>query len=282
MLAGELSAAGDDAAVVGEQVLTTDMLHETTDFPTGVTRRTAGWRAVGASLSDLAAMGAEAVAAVAVYGAPTFDQTELREFLGGARGVCEAVDAEYVGGDLDETREFTVAATALGRTTEPLRRTGLAVGDAVCVTGALGRTAAALKLFAAGETSRGNELFRFPPRVAAGRALRPHATAGMDVSDGLARSLHQLAATNSCGFEIDGDRVPIHPAVAETTAADERLAAATTVGEDFELLVTIPPERLAEARADSPVELTSVGTVTETGVRMDGEPLADEGWRHGE
>jgi len=281
VLAAQLPAAGDDAAVVGEQVVTTDMLHETTDFPTGVTRRTAGWRAVGASLSDLAAMGAEAVAAVAVYGAPAFDEAELRGFLGGARAVCGTVDAEYVGGDLDETGEFTLATTALGRTAEPLRRTGVAVGDAVCVTGALGRTAAALELFAAGETDRGNELFRFPPRVAAGRALAPHATAGMDVSDGLARSLHQLAADNDCGFAIDGDRVPVHPAVEETTPPDDRLAAATTVGEDFELLVTIPPERLADARAESPVEVTRVGTVTETGVRMDDEPLADKGWRHG-
>ncbi len=282
MVAADLPAAGDDAAVVGEQVLTTDMLHETTDFPAGVTRRTAGWRAVGASLSDLAAMGAEAVAAVAVYGAPAFDETELDGFLRGARGVCDSVGAEYVGGDLDETGEFTVATTALGRTDDPLRRTGLGVGDAVCVTGALGRTAAALKLFAAGETDRGNELFRFPPRVAAGGVLAPYATSGMDVSDGLARSLHQLAADNDCGFEIDSDSVPIHPAVEQTTPAGDRLAAATTVGEDFELLVAIPPERVADARADSPVELTRIGTVTETGVRMDSEPLADDGWRHGE
>jgi thiamine-phosphate kinase len=263
-------------------VLTTDMLHETTDFPVGVTRRTAGWRAVGASLSDLAAMGAEAVAAVAVYGAPGFDETDLDGFLRGARAVCESVEAEYVGGDLDETGEFTVATTALGHTTTPVRRTGAGVGDAVCVTGALGRTAAALELFAAGETDRGNGLFRFPPRVAAGRVLAPYTTSGMDVSDGLARSLHQLAEINDCGFEVDSERVPIHPAVAETTPADERLAAATTVGEDFELLVTLPPERVADAQTESSVAVTEIGTVTQTGVRMDGEPLADEGWRHGE
>ncbi|MFC6730730.1 thiamine-phosphate kinase, partial [Natronoarchaeum mannanilyticum] len=47
MLASELPGAGDDAAVIGDQVVTTDMLHETTDFPAGTTRYTAGWRAVG-------------------------------------------------------------------------------------------------------------------------------------------------------------------------------------------------------------------------------------------
>ncbi|MEZ3144623.1 thiamine-phosphate kinase [Halobaculum sp. MBLA0143] len=281
LLAAELPTAGDDAAVVDGSVLTTDMLHETTDFPDGVTRATAGWRAVGASLSDLAATGAEAVAAVAVYGAPGFEADELREFLRGAREVCESVDAEYVGGDLDETAEFTLATTALGRTTDagPLGRSGATVGDAVCVTGRLGRTAAALSCFADGETERGNELFRFPPRVAAGVALAPHATAGMDVSDGLARSLHQMAAAGDCGFAVDGDNVPIHPAV--TGEPSERLRAATTVGEDFELLVTVPAEGVADARAASPVNLTVVGEVTESGVTLDGEPMADEGWSHG-
>src|SRR6056297_3391413 len=96
MLEAELPGAGDDAAVVGEQVLTTDMLHERTDFPEGTTRYTAGWRAVGASLSDVAAMGAEATAAVAVYAAPTFEEGELSAFLDGATAVCDAVGAEYV------------------------------------------------------------------------------------------------------------------------------------------------------------------------------------------
>ena len=54
-LVGEhVDAAGDDCAVVDGLVVTTDMLHESTDFPAGTTRYTAGWRAVGASLSDVA------------------------------------------------------------------------------------------------------------------------------------------------------------------------------------------------------------------------------------
>jgi len=69
-LADRLPTAGDDCAVVDGLVLTTDMLHASTDFPAGTTSYTAGWRAVGASLSDVASMGAEATAAVAVYMAP--------------------------------------------------------------------------------------------------------------------------------------------------------------------------------------------------------------------
>ncbi|MFD1599100.1 thiamine-phosphate kinase [Halobellus rarus] len=280
-LAAALPAAGDDAAVVDGLVVTTDMLHESTDFPAGTTRYTAGWRAVAASLSDVAAMGAAATAAVAAYAAPTLDEAELDAFLDGAVDVCEAVDAEYVGGDLDTTSEFTVATTALGETDAPVRRSGANVGDVVCVTGALGRTAAGLHAFDAGDAERGNALFQFTPRIASGLALAPHATAMMDSSDGLARSLHQLAEASDVGFDVSWDAVPVHGAV-DRYADDEadRRSMATTVGEDFELVCTLPADAVDDARADSPVSLSIVGDVVESGIRLDGDPLADEGYTH--
>jgi thiamine-monophosphate kinase len=282
LLAERLPTAGDDAAVVGEQVLTTDMLHDRTDFPDGTTRYTAGWRAVGASLSDVAAMGAAATAAVAVYAAPEFDPEGLEAFVDGASEVCEAVGGEYVGGDLDDHREFTVATTALGRTDDPVLRSGASPGEAVCVTGALGRSAVALRRFERGEVERANELFRFQPRVAAGRALAPHATAMMDSSDGLARSLHQLAEASDCGAAVETP-LPAHEGVAAVAAdEDDRLELTAFFGEDFELVCTIPEGRLADARAACPVALTRVGTTTESGVTLDGEAMPDRGYTHGE
>ena len=276
-----LSHAGDDCAVLGDLVLTTDMLHETTDFPDGVTRYTAGWRAVGASLSDVAAMGAEASAALAVYAAPRFEAPELEAFIGGCIDVCESVDATYAGGDLDGHGEFTVATTAVGRADDPVYRSGAEPGDAVCVTGSLGRSGAALRLFEADETDRANELFRFEPRVAAGLSIAPHATAMMDSSDGLARSLHQLAEASGCGMSIAYSEVPIDPAVeAVAESAAERREIGVFFGEDFELVCTLPEGDLPEARGATAVELTRIGTVTESGVRMDGEPLEDRGFTH--
>lgn len=279
LLAGQVPAAGDDAAVVDGHVLTTDMLHEQTDFPEGTTRYTAGWRAVGASLSDIAAMGAEAVAAVAAYGAPTFDGVE--PFVEGARAVCETVGAAYVGGDLDTHGEFTVAGTALGRTDDPVLRSGAREGDAVCVTGTLGRSGAACRLFAAGETERANDLFRFQPRVAAGRELAGVATAMLDSSDGLARSLHQLAAASDCGVAVESP-LPVDDAVA-AVAADEsdRRGLGLFFGEDFELVCTLAADRVPAVRESLPVALTRIGTVTDGGVTLDGEPLPDRGYTHG-
>ncbi|WP_049934064.1 thiamine-phosphate kinase [Halarchaeum acidiphilum] len=278
-LVGDLvDAAGDDAAVLGETVVTIDMLHETTDFPAGTTRYTAGWRAVGASLSDVAAMGAAATGAVGVYGAPAFDPEDVEAFVRGALDVCERVDTDYVGGDLDGHDEFTVATTALGETPTPVPRDGANVGEVVAVTGALGRSAAAIEAFDAGETERANELFRFVPRVRAGVALREHASAMMDSSDGLARSLHQLAEASDAGFAVESAAIPVHDAL----GGDDRLARATTFGEDFELVCTLPADAVAVARDALDVPLTVVGEVTERNVTMDGEALPDRGYTHGE
>jgi thiamine-monophosphate kinase len=283
-LADTLPGAGDDCAVVGDRVLTTDMLHETTDFPAGVDRYTAGWRAVGASLSDVAAMGADAEAAVAAYGAPRFDSEEINDFVRGAQEVCTAVGAEYVGGDLDHHDEFTVATTALGATDDPIRRGGAERGDAVCVTGALGRSAAAVRAFEAGDAERGIELFQFTPRVAAGVALRPYATAMMDSSDGLARSLHQLVEANDVGdlgVDITESYVPVDDAVREAfDDPAERRSAALFFGEDFELVFTLASDDVEAARAVSPTPISVIGNVTWDGIRMDGEPLPDRGYGH--
>jgi len=279
LVSESIPGAGDDCAVVDGLVVTTDMLHERTDFPDGTTRYTAGWRSVGASLSDVAAMGAEATAAVAVYGAPTFDPEELRAFLDGAREVCESAGADYVGGDLDGHEEFTVATTAVGRTDSPVRRSGATPGETLCVTGTLGRSGAALELFE-DDPERANRLFRFEPRVTAGRALAPLAGAMMDSSDGLARSLHQLAAASDCGFDVDRSRVPVDDAVREVAGSEEQVGKlALFFGEDFELVFTTDrPER---ARAAAPVPVTAVGEVTDDGaVRMDGDPLPDRGYTH--
>jgi len=281
MLAGWVGGAGDDAAVIDGLVVTTDMLHERTDFPTGTTRYTAGWRAIGASLSDVAAMGASATAAVAAYGAPAFDPDEIEAFVDGASDVCEATGAAYVGGDLDNHSEFTVAGTVVGKTDEPIYRHGASPGEAVYVTGTLGRTGAAIREFERGNAERGNDLFRFEPRVAAGQRLADIVTAMMDSSDGLARSLHQLAEASDCGFDIEWDRLPVDSSVDAVAADDvERRELSTYFGEDFELVFTGPRADVEAMRESVDTRISRIGTVTEGGVRADGEALPDRGYTH--
>jgi thiamine-monophosphate kinase len=280
-IVASLPAAGDDAAVVGKNVLTTDMLHASTDFPAETSRYTAGWRSVGASLSDVAAMGAEALAAVAAYGAPTFEEEELSAFIAGAKDVCTTVGTEYVGGDLDAHEEFTVSTTGLGKCENPVYRSGAQPGDRVYLTGTLGRSAAALRLFDAGEIERANDLFRFVPRVETGVAIAPAASAMMDVSDGLARSAHQLAAASDCGFALESP-LPIDDRLKGLTDPGDARELGTTFGEDFELLFTVPKEDIEAVESTPlPVDVRPIGHVVEKGVTLDGDPLADRGYDHG-
>lgn len=272
MLSEIVGEAGDDAAVIDGHVLSIDMLHDRTDFPDGVSRYTAGWRAAGASLSDIAAMGATPIATVAAYGAPRFEQDDLTAFITGAQDVSDRANAAYVGGDLDHHDEFTVATAALGRVDHPVHRSGAHPEDRVFVTGTFGRTAAGIDRFDAGDIEEGNDLFRFLPRTEIAQQVAPEATAMMDSSDGLARSLHQLAAASGCGFDIVGDAVPVHPAL---HTDPER---ALYFGEDFELVLTAPAasfESLSTA-----VSLTEIGRVTGASITIDGEELPDRGYEH--
>ncbi len=277
MLAADLPDAGDDAAVVDSTAITTDMLHASTDFPDGTSHYTVGWRSVAASLSDLAAMGATPTAAVAAYANTEFNERELRAFVEGARAVCEQTTADYVGGDLDAHCELTVTTTAIGQIDEPVYRSGASPGEVVCVTGTLGRSAAALELFDSGDRDRGNELFRFSPRVAAGRRLATTATAMMDSSDGLARSLHQLAEASDCGVSLERSAVPIDDAC---QVCDDRWEAGVHFGEDFELVFSLPESALTAVQNDLEVPIAVIGEVTDADVTVDGEPLADRGYTH--
>jgi thiamine-monophosphate kinase len=103
----------------------------------------------------------------------------------------------------------------------------------------------------------------------------------MDSSDGLARSLHQLAEASGCGMAVSAADVPIDSAVEDVAdSPEERRELGLHFGEDFELVCTVPEEALSAAIEASATALTRIGTVTESGVRMDGEPIPDRGFTH--
>ncbi len=281
LIASEVPAAGDDCAVVPfgrtSLLITTDLLHSASDFPRGTDPYTIGWRAVAVSLSDIAAMGGRPLAMVLAASAPGWDEL-LPGVLAGARAVAAASGCELVGGDLDFSEELVLVSTALGEAARPILRSGARPGDLLCVTGPLGRTALALHLFEAGELEEANRLFRFTPRVAAGRALSGIATSLIDISDGLAHSVHLLARASGVGFELVAESVPT---VAGLAAAfpEGALDKALYFGEDYELLFTVPPERFR------PEMGVAIGRAVDSGVWLEHEgrrlPLPDRGWEHG-
>ncbi|HOT94308.1 MAG TPA: thiamine-phosphate kinase [Methanoregulaceae archaeon] len=266
---------GDDCAVLhhGDRclVLTTDMLHETTDFPEGMTDWQRGWMAAAVSLSDIASMGAEPLALLLAAGLD--DPARLEAITRGASDCCRRHGGRLVGGDIDHHRELTLVSTALGEVAPEflVRRTGTRAGDLVCVTGTPGRAMAGLE----GWQEHRLALLEPCPRVAAGRAIgRAGATAMMDLSDGLALSLHDLAVVNRCGFRLRREVLPRPEAVPEPIATGYALYG----GGDYELLFCIPADRLPIAGVDA----TVIGEVTadEGVILIDGVPVERRGYSH--
>ncbi|MCS6903488.1 MAG: thiamine-phosphate kinase [Candidatus Bipolaricaulota bacterium] len=288
-LLSERLPIGDDCAVIPFQkrnlLLTTDMLHRRTDFPEGMKPYAMGWRAVAVSLSDIAAMGGEPLGVVMALGAPEFEKGFIEELLAGALAICDLCKTQLLGGDTDRHDELTIVTTALGWAERPVERRGAQPNDLVCVTGDLGRSAAALKLLAEGETKQAHELFCFTPRLAEGQALSAFVSSMMDISDGLARSLYQLGEASDVGFRIDATAIPFALEIEELARdQDELLEMGLYFGEDFELLFTLPQKHLLEARRCC--EFTVIGQVVpkekEITMQLGSEWLVieDRGYEH--
>jgi thiamine-monophosphate kinase len=277
--------SGDDAAVVeprAASAVTVDAIVDGVHFVLdSYGTEAVGRKALAASLSDLAAMGAAQGEAYVVVAAP--DELSDETLLGIADGLAEMAVREEVtiaGGDLVRSPVLVVSVTSIGY--EPgggrfVTRGGAKLRDRLAITGELGGAAAAVELMEAGErrgdpADRGKGLLERQldptPRLREGRALaKAGATAMIDVSDGLGADAAHLAQASDCRLEIDLDRVPVADGVAEVAGGEEAaLELAASGGEDFELLVAVPRERFeaaAHAVEDAGSTLTEIGYVSE-------------------
>ncbi|MBX3414832.1 MAG: thiamine-monophosphate kinase [Pirellulales bacterium] len=281
----------DDAAVVrwasSEVVATTDMLMDGVDFVLGeVEPRRVGHKILAVNLSDLAAMAAQPVAACVSLALPRRGGLPLaQELYRGMLPLAERHAVLIAGGDTNSWDGPLVAnVTLLGRPLAhgPLRRSQARAGDKIIVTGALGGSIL------------GHHL-DFEPRVAEAQLLheRYEVHAGMDISDGLALDLSRLCRASGCGAILRTAAVPISTAALDyarqlddgSTPLDHALAD----GEDFELLLAVPPAEAAWLLHDQPladVRLTEIGEFVaapglwqqdQAGLRS---PLAPRGFEH--
>jgi thiamine-monophosphate kinase len=275
-LGPRIGAVGDDAALItidgARLALSCDLAVEGRHFRTEwLDAREIGWRACAAALSDLAAVAADPLGVLAAVGVPEGrDEAFLQDLMEGVSRAAASAGAELWGGDLVRAPQIVLDIAVIGRADRPVRRRGAMVGVGVWVTGMLGAPAAALGAWERGEPPSAwlRKRFAHPvPRIAEAWWLRERgATAMIDVSDGLVGDAGHLAAASSGRIEIDADSVPVHEAVAAGgQGAAVALAYALTGGEEYELLVTLPPSfgeresRSFRQRFDLP--LTRVGTV---------------------
>ncbi|MFL6779381.1 MAG: thiamine-phosphate kinase [Sphingomicrobium sp.] len=251
LLATNPAARGldDDVAVLDGLVFTHDMIAEGVHFLPTDPPASVGWKLVAVNLSDLAAKGAEPIAAL--MGMTLIADGDWEEkFLAGVAAACETYAIALVGGDtiaLPEGAPRILGLTAIGRGGENIpSRSGGRAGDALWLVGTLGDAIAGLELLQEDAEAEGPlvEAYRRPvPQLAVGRLLAPHANAMMDLSDGLLLDTSRLCQSSGCGADINIDALPLSRAyVAEHGANRRTRLRAATGGDDYALLAALPAD----------------------------------------
>jgi len=240
-------------------VLTTDALVEGTHFRMGWEPPPAlGRRALRINVSDVAAMGAVPRAALVAIEAPA--DLPVRVLDGIMRGLvadARRLAVAVVGGNVAAGPHLALTVTLIGETgPRLLRRRGARAGDLLFVTGTLGGAAAAVRALEAGRHVSRPPV---PLRVETSRRLARLATAAIDVSDGLLQDLGHLCRASGVTAEIEAARVPVAPRCRRELGA-EAIRFALTAGEDYELLLAIPP-RAAGRIGTVGCRLTRIGAL---------------------
>ncbi|MBW4655066.1 MAG: thiamine-phosphate kinase [Kaiparowitsia implicata GSE-PSE-MK54-09C] len=267
------AVVGDDAAVLSmtpgrSLVVTEDMLVDGVHFSVGLANPAAlttsyadaGWRAVAANLSDLAAMGATPLGITVGLGVPAQMPVSGVEALYEGMVAClQTAGAAIVGGDVCRSDTLTVAIAAFGEVipSQVVRRASAQPGDAILVTGVHGASRAGLELLLqpdCGKTLSESDRAllirahqRPMPRLDVVQLWRQHypdarVPAGMDSSDGLADAILQICRASGVGAQVWGDRLPM-PAVFPSWLTPEVALDWTLYGgEDFELVLCLPKE----------------------------------------
>jgi thiamine-monophosphate kinase len=289
----------DDAAILkalGEDiVVTTDAIVEGVHFLSDDPPDTIAKKALRVNLSDLAAKGATPAGFVltlalrkvdvAKIDETKIDKTWLAAFAGGLGEDAGAFNCPLLGGDTVSTPgPLMVSITAFGRVapSKMVRRSGAKPGDHVVVTGTIGDAALGLDILTKGKvaTALANDAtsrdmlidrYRVPqPRNILAPAIRAHARAAMDVSDGLAGDLAKLCAASGVSAVIDLKSVPLSRAASAALVTNVvGVADIVSGGDDYEILCTVAPaafEDFVRMAQSAGVAVCSIGII------VDGEP----------
>jgi thiamine-monophosphate kinase len=294
---GVIKGIGDDCAVLripsGHEVLvTTDFSLEEVHFRRKLhSPEVVGHRCLTRGLSDIAAMGAQPIAAFLSLALPRkLPQAWVDGFLKGLLELAHEFGVSLAGGDTAESRsgilaDIVVVGSAPKGTA--VRRSGARAGDWIYVSGQLGGSAATLRLLFSGRKLRPGDYaphFHPMPRIQVGQWLRQKklASAMIDISDGLSTDLSHICEESRVGAEIVAEAVP--RAMIGRPLRQVDLDFALHGGDDYELLFTAAPEKRVPTRIAG-VPISRIGQVR-AGRRMILKSdrrtveLKPEGWQH--
>ncbi|NLI73734.1 MAG: thiamine-phosphate kinase [Euryarchaeota archaeon] len=252
---------GDDAAAIRVRkkliVASTDIVSRVSHLPEVMTPKDIGWFVSAINFSDIAAMGARPLGILLSFCLPgNYLLNDLENIMEGAQECALSIGTEILGGDTKEGTDLVIAGSALGEVDEEniLLRQGAKHGDLLAVTGTIGLASAGYVAAMNGYDSPEaiNALIRPIPRIREGIALSASGavTSAIDITDGLAYSIHELSNKSGVHFKINWDDIPIRSEVS-SIAVDMKTSLDDMVlyyGGDYELLFTIRPHMVNRLR----------------------------------
>jgi thiamine-monophosphate kinase len=274
---------GDDAAVWRADdsyaVATTDTMVEGVHFLSALSRpEEVGWKALASNISDIAAMGgAPRFALVTLCLPPDTDVSFVDGLYTGLGECADRYGVTVVGGDVVSSPVLTVTIALYGTAMSDseglpllLRRDAARAGDAIAVTGTLGGSAGGLRAIktkaqlSADLRVLAQRHLRPAPRIDAGRAaIAAGVRCAIDVSDGLVQDVGHVCESSGLDAEITVADVPVDSALV-ACYPDDALELALSGGEDYELVLVGPQEKLEAVRAQIDVPLTVIGRMLDT------------------
>lgn len=267
LAAGFAGAFGlrDDAALIATEpgidlVVTADPVIAGVHFLATDRPDDIAWKALAVNVSDLAAKGARPLGYILTLAFPEApEHAWMADFARGLEAAQAAFGCALVGGDTDRTPgALTIGVTAFGTVPRGrfVRRQGAAAGDHVFVTGTFGDSALGLALHmrtgrhgtALTEGDRAFLVGRYlrpNPRLALAPVLAAHASAALDVSDGLLKDLVRLSGGS--GVTVEFGAIPLSPPTAKALARDAAIAdQIVSGGDDYEILCSVSEARLGD------------------------------------
>lgn len=274
----------DDAAILqpsaDDLVLKTDAIVEGVHFFPNDPPDTVARKALRVNLSDLASKGAVPAGYLLTLALRSADDAWLAPFARGLGEDAALFGCPLLGGDTVSTPgPIMISVAAFGRVPagKMVHRSGAKPGDRIVVTGTIGDATLGLDVLKGGAAAAGladdaaaKEMlvgrYRVPqPRNALATAVRDHAHAAMDVSDGLAGDLAKLCAASGVSAVVDAQSIPLSaPAATLLARRAVGIEALISGGDDYEILCAIPENRFeafVQAAGLAKVAVASIGTV---------------------
>ncbi len=298
-----LLGIGDDAAAIrcgrAQSLLTTDMMVEGVHFDLRwTTLFQLGYKLVSVNVSDIFAMGGRPEYLLLNFSGPgSLDLSQYDLFFDGIAEALAKYSIELIGGDMSSSDRIVLSATAVGTASKIVTRDGACQGEYIHVTGSLGDAAAGLGIMKNLRKQIPLERDAVPNLKLPWEIIEPvirrhlmpdavnpqpylgHATAMMDISDGLLIDLGRLCRESRVGARIRVDRLPLSQGLVESS----RLLKVSPVdlalhgGEDYELLFTAAAPQIPGA--------TCIGEIVRSGLKVigpDGKPVKQQakGYEH--